>query len=74
MLEPSTKADDIRYIPMSPDAKATIYQAGLDFTIRPWLKLIPNIWYVNYDQPEDPGVAKPDDDLYLKVTFDIRWP
>lgn len=67
ILEPSPRGDNIAYIPFDPTAPATMLLTGLEYRATPVFRITPNVIWITYDRNAD-GV-RPDDDLYLRVTF-----
>jgi hypothetical protein len=67
-FDPNPRGDDIQYIPMSPDADALFFLAGLDFEVTKFFSIVPNIEIVTYSDPVA-GVETPDSDVYLRGTF-----
>ena len=71
LLEPSPRGDNISYLPFDPSAKATMFISGVEFRLRPWLSLTPNMIVTSYDR-NDQGV-RPKTDLYLRLTLFINF-
>ena len=49
-----------------------LYMAALDFQLNKYIHLMPNVQYVRYDAPDDPAGTRPEDDLFLKLTVELK--
>ncbi len=71
VIEPSPKGDNISYIPFSSMACANLYLNGIEFDLKKWLYLTPNVIYTSYQHLED-GTT-PEDDLYYRLTLCLNF-
>jgi hypothetical protein len=71
LFEPSTKGDDISYLPFDPSAKATFLIAGLEFQPAPRLTVTPNTIVTVYDR--NPQGIRPETDWYLRLTAFLNF-
>ena len=71
MLSVNSGAPKFTYTPMSGDANANTIIAGLDYRPAKNLHIIPNVFMVIYDTPEEG--EKPDTDLMARVTLYYKF-
>ena len=67
LLEPSPRGDRIAYVPFDPSARATMVLAGLEYRFSPAFRMTPNVIWTTYG--DDVDVARPEDDLHLRLTI-----
>lgn len=67
LFEPSPKGDGIAYLPYDPSARATTLFTGVEFRLKDYLRLTPNVVYTRYDE-NDQG-DRPRSDLHLRLTL-----
>jgi hypothetical protein len=67
LFAPSPKGNDIDYLPFDPNAKATLFIAGVEFRLHRYVSLMPNVEFILYDEPDN-GV-KPKNDFLIRLTF-----
>ena len=72
LFEPSIRGEDIAYLPFDPDATATLLILGVEARPFKFFSLIPNIEYIQYDDPSGPE-PKPDNDLLVRLTFYLKF-
>jgi hypothetical protein len=72
LFEPSIRGEDIAYLPFDPDAKARLFILGVEARPFKFFSLIPNIEYIQYDDPSGPE-PKPEDDLLVRLTFNLTF-
>ena len=72
LFEPSIRGEDIAYLPFDPDAKATLLILGVEARPYKFFSLIPNIEYIQYDDPDGPE-PRPEDDLLVRLTFNLTF-
>ena len=67
LMTPSIKGNDIDYLPFDPNAKATLFIAGVEFRLHRYVSLMPNVEFIIYDEPD--SVEKPKNDFFIRLTF-----
>jgi hypothetical protein len=71
LLDPNPSGSKIDYIPMANNVKANVLLAGLGWSLDGNVKVIPNLKYVFYDDPEDG--EKPGADFYAYLTLYFKF-
>lgn len=69
MNDPIPGANTISYIVLSPDAKPTLYIAGMEFRLTNNVYITPNVEWVTYRD----GSPNPGDDVIFRLTFYSFW-
>jgi hypothetical protein len=69
MNDPIPNANTISYIVLSPNAKPTLYIAGVEFKVTDNVRLTPNVEWVTYRD----GSPNPSDDVIFRLTFYSFW-
>ena len=67
LFKPSPKGDGIAYLPFDPSAKATFFLLGVEWKLREYFTVTPNLAATVYARNDD-GV-RPDADLNLRLTL-----
>jgi hypothetical protein len=67
LLDPNPNGSKIDYIPMADNCRANVLLAGLGWSLNENIKVIPNIKYVFYNEPENGD--KPSADFYTYLTL-----
>lgn len=67
--DPIPSAGSISYIVLSPNAKPTLYIAGVEFKLTDNMRLTPNVEWVTYRD----GSPNPGDDVIFRLTFYSFW-
>jgi hypothetical protein len=67
LFEPSPKGDGITYLPFDPSAKATFLLLGVEWKLREYFTITPNLAATLYARNDD-GV-RPDPDLHVRLTL-----
>jgi len=71
LSNPVPDADKIAYLSLATNARPTLYIVGVDFALTENVHIIPNVEFVTYDEPV--SGSKPNDDLFLRLTFYYVW-
>lgn len=71
LFDPSLKGEDIDYLPMNPDASATLWIVGVERKLNRYLRITPNLEMIRYDRIEETGV-RPKNDILVRITLDVR--
>lgn len=66
IMEPSPNGNNISYIPFDPNAKATLFLAGVEFPTTKYLTITPNVVFTTYDKEN--GIPTPHNDLQFRCT------
>ncbi len=72
LFAPSPRGDDTPYLPFSPDAKADLLIAALEWRLNQYVSLLPNVESILYD--DSSAGQQPEDDLLLRLTFYFHIP
>jgi len=72
LFEPSIRGEDIAYLPFDPDAKATLLILGVETRPYKFFSLVPNIEYIQYDDPSGPE-PMPENDLLVRLTLYMKF-
>jgi hypothetical protein len=70
---PCPDGADIDYLPISPDAPFTLTLAGVEYFLHPSVRFSPNVEWVRYSAPSDPGAPRPGNDVVWRATFYWAW-
>ena len=71
LFEPSSKGNDIAYIPFDPTATATNIVAGVEYRLSDHIFITPNVVWTHYGV--NPEGVRPKDDLQLRLTFFFNY-
>ncbi len=70
VIQPSPKGDNISYIPFDPSACATLFVNGVEFCLKDWLYLTPNVLFTDYQKLDK---NTPSNDLYYRLTLFVNF-
>jgi hypothetical protein len=72
LFAPSPKGNDIPYLPFSPDARANLLIAAVEWRPNRYVSLLPNVESIFYG--DSSGGQQPENDLLLRLTFYFHIP
>jgi hypothetical protein len=71
--DPCSLCSGIDYLPIDVNAKFTTTLAGIEYYIHPNVRFSPNVEWVTYGTPANPGSPAPKDDIVWRATFYWVW-
>jgi hypothetical protein len=71
--DPCPDCSGIDYLPIDTSAKFTMFLAGAEYYLIPAVRFSPNVEWVAYGTPAQPGLPAPKDDIVWRATFYWVW-
>jgi len=71
--DPCPDGESIDYLPIDPTAAFTLLIAGAEYYFLPAVRFSPNVEWVRYSAPSDPGAPRPGNDVVWRATFYWAW-